>query len=111
MRDEPERYVFAAPPVNSVAIQGDAKRFPVRRIYCVGRNYAEHIREMGLTNGKAHSSSRSRRCHRFGPPRFEPAIAQHKRLRERERCLAEVQPIQPAAVSGISGGTTRSLGA
>lgn len=47
MRDEPERYVFAAPPVNSVAIQGDAKRFPVRRIYCVGRNYAEHIREMG----------------------------------------------------------------
>ena len=24
-----------------------AERFPVRRIYCVGRNYAEHIREMG----------------------------------------------------------------
>ncbi|WP_369806050.1 fumarylacetoacetate hydrolase family protein [Sphingobium sp. 15-1] len=31
----------------SVAIQGEDKRFPVRRIYCVGRNYAEHIREMG----------------------------------------------------------------
>jgi fumarylpyruvate hydrolase len=42
-----ERYVFAVPLVKSVAIQGDVKRFPVRRIYCVGRNYAEHIREMG----------------------------------------------------------------
>jgi fumarylpyruvate hydrolase len=34
-----------APP--SVAIQGKADRFPVRRIYCVGRNYADHVREMG----------------------------------------------------------------
>lgn len=40
-------YIFDAPPVPSVAIQGDDRRFPVRRIYCVGRNYAEHIREMG----------------------------------------------------------------
>ena len=40
-------FVFDAPPVSSVAIQGNDKRFPVRRIYCVGRNYAEHIREMG----------------------------------------------------------------
>jgi fumarylpyruvate hydrolase len=31
----------------SVAIQGQAQRFPVRRIYCVGRNYAEHAIEMG----------------------------------------------------------------
>ena len=31
----------------SVAIQGDARRFPVRRILCVGRNYAAHRREMG----------------------------------------------------------------
>lgn len=31
----------------SAAIQNSDSRFPVRRIYCVGRNYAEHAREMG----------------------------------------------------------------
>jgi fumarylpyruvate hydrolase len=33
--------------VPSIAITGSEQRFPVRRIYCVGRNYAEHVREMG----------------------------------------------------------------
>jgi fumarylpyruvate hydrolase len=40
-------YVIPAAPVSSVAVRGSAARFPVRRIYCVGRNYAEHTREMG----------------------------------------------------------------
>jgi len=31
----------------TIAISGSEQRFPVRRIYCVGRNYAEHVREMG----------------------------------------------------------------
>jgi fumarylpyruvate hydrolase len=31
----------------TIAIAGEAARFPVRRIFCVGRNYAEHAREMG----------------------------------------------------------------
>src|ERR1700737_4120309 len=31
----------------SIALAGDTKSFPVRRIWCVGRNYLEHIREMG----------------------------------------------------------------
>jgi fumarylpyruvate hydrolase len=31
----------------TIAISGSQQRFPVRRIYCVGRNYAEHVREMG----------------------------------------------------------------
>ena len=34
-------------PQSSVAIAGTDARFPVRRIYCIGRNYAEHAREMG----------------------------------------------------------------
>lgn len=34
-------------PTPSVAIAGTATRFPVRRILCVGRNYAAHAREMG----------------------------------------------------------------
>jgi fumarylpyruvate hydrolase len=33
--------------VPTIAIAGSEQRFPVRRIYCVGRNYAEHAREMG----------------------------------------------------------------
>ena len=31
----------------SLPVAGTAARFPVRRIYCVGRNYAAHAREMG----------------------------------------------------------------
>ncbi|WP_426165266.1 fumarylacetoacetate hydrolase family protein [Sandarakinorhabdus sp. DWP1-3-1] len=34
-------------PTPTVAIAGSADRFPVRRIFCVGQNYADHTREMG----------------------------------------------------------------
>ena len=40
-------FVIPAPPQPSIAVAGDSKSFPVRRIWCVGRNYLEHIREMG----------------------------------------------------------------
>ncbi|MGJ8584781.1 MAG: fumarylacetoacetate hydrolase family protein [Marinosulfonomonas sp.] len=40
-------YALTPPPLPSVAIAGRDTHFPVRRIYCVGRNYAEHAREMG----------------------------------------------------------------
>ena len=40
-------YVFAPPATVSVGVIGESARYPVRRIYCVGRNYAEHAREMG----------------------------------------------------------------
>ncbi len=40
-------YAFEPPVQASVAIVGSDARFPVRRIFCVGRNYAEHIRELG----------------------------------------------------------------
>lgn len=36
-----------AVPAPTVAIAGSADRFPVRRIWCVGQNYADHAREMG----------------------------------------------------------------
>ncbi|ALG11988.1 fumarylacetoacetate hydrolase family protein [Kibdelosporangium phytohabitans] len=35
-----------APPTVSVPVAGSNERFPVRRVYCVGRNYVDHIREM-----------------------------------------------------------------
>jgi fumarylpyruvate hydrolase len=41
------RFVIPPPPVCSVAVAGTDARFPVRRIICVGRNYAAHAREMG----------------------------------------------------------------
>jgi fumarylpyruvate hydrolase len=41
-------YVFDPAPQVSAAVVGTAARYPVRRIYCVGRNYADHVREMGL---------------------------------------------------------------
>lgn len=40
-------YVFPPPAPVAVAVAGSAARFPVRRVYCVGRNYADHAREMG----------------------------------------------------------------
>jgi fumarylpyruvate hydrolase len=40
-------YVIAPPPQAAIAVAGTDKMFPVRRIWCVGRNYEEHIREMG----------------------------------------------------------------
>ncbi|HXF46570.1 MAG TPA: fumarylacetoacetate hydrolase family protein [Burkholderiaceae bacterium] len=42
-------YVFAAPPQPVVPVVGSSDLFPVRRIYCVGRNYAEHAKEMGFS--------------------------------------------------------------
>lgn len=40
-------YVSAPPPRPSLPVRGSADRFAVRRIYCIGRNYADHVREMG----------------------------------------------------------------
>ncbi|MBX6425210.1 MAG: fumarylacetoacetate hydrolase family protein [Variibacter sp.] len=47
MSAEDGRYVIPQPPQPVIAVAGSAKTFPVRRIWCVGRNYLEHIREMG----------------------------------------------------------------
>ncbi len=41
--------VFQLAPQPSVPVLGQAEKFPVRRIYCVGRNYEEHAKEMGFT--------------------------------------------------------------
>ena len=41
------KYVIDLGPQPSLPIAGSDLRFPVGRIYCVGRNYADHAREMG----------------------------------------------------------------
>jgi fumarylpyruvate hydrolase len=43
------RYVFPPADVPSQPVVGRNERFPVHRIYCVGRNYEEHAKEMGFT--------------------------------------------------------------
>ncbi len=40
-------YLIPVLPTPSLAVEGTHGRFPVHRIYCVGRNYVEHAREMG----------------------------------------------------------------
>jgi fumarylpyruvate hydrolase len=47
MSSSPANLVIPTPPLPTVAVAGSQGRFPVRRIYCVGRNYLAHIREMG----------------------------------------------------------------
>ena len=47
MSIDASRYVIPCPPQAALAVAGSNKLFPVRRIWCVGRNYVEHIREMG----------------------------------------------------------------
>jgi fumarylpyruvate hydrolase len=42
-----DAYILPPPRQPSVAVEGDARLFAVRRIFCVGRNYADHAREMG----------------------------------------------------------------
>lgn len=47
MSVDQDSYVIAPPPRPTLAVVGSSRRFPVRRVWCVGRNYIEHIREMG----------------------------------------------------------------
>jgi len=42
-------HVFPPSPAVAVPVAGTAQTFPVHRVYCVGRNYVEHAREMGFT--------------------------------------------------------------
>lgn len=46
-------YTFAPPATVSVPVVGLTEHFPVHRIYCVGRNYEEHAKEMGGTGREA----------------------------------------------------------
>ena len=41
------KLVLEAPALHTLAIAGRDERFPVNRVFCVGRNYAAHAREMG----------------------------------------------------------------
>lgn len=44
------RYVFASAPIPCLSVYQEDRLLPVRRVYCVGRNYAAHAREMGFSD-------------------------------------------------------------
>ncbi|NID16018.1 fumarylacetoacetate hydrolase family protein [Luteibacter yeojuensis] len=44
--------VIPSPAQPSIPVAGRAERFPVRRVFCIGRNYADHAREMGASVDK-----------------------------------------------------------
>ncbi len=46
-QSEATTYVFTPPARVSIPVQGSDAQFPVHRVYCVGRNYADHVAEMG----------------------------------------------------------------
>jgi fumarylpyruvate hydrolase len=48
-----DQHAVPAAPRPTVAVAGTSARFPVRRIFCVGRNYPEHAREMGASDTRA----------------------------------------------------------
>jgi fumarylpyruvate hydrolase len=41
-------WLFPVPPISAVPVRGRSARFPIRRIFCVGRNYEAHAKEMGV---------------------------------------------------------------
>lgn len=41
-------YVIDPPAQTVIPVAGGDRFFPVRRVFCVGRNYADHAREMGM---------------------------------------------------------------
>lgn len=42
-------YAIDPPAIPSLPVIGSDQRFPIRRVFCIGRNYAEHAREMGAS--------------------------------------------------------------
>jgi fumarylpyruvate hydrolase len=46
-------YAFAPHAIPNIPVHGSDLRFPVHRIYCIGRNYADHAQEMGSTADRA----------------------------------------------------------
>src|SRR5438067_8163021 len=101
-------YVISSWDIPSLPIVGSNARFPVRRIFCVGRNYVEHQKEMG-GDGREQPFFFTKSSHDLVPEggavRFPPMTANYhwetemeRRLGEEERLLAPVAEIGRAHV-------------
>jgi 2-keto-4-pentenoate hydratase/2-oxohepta-3-ene-1,7-dioic acid hydratase in catechol pathway len=77
-------FVIPAPPTASIEIAGTEDRFPVRRIYCIGRNYQAHRREMGSDDRKPSFFFRNRLM------RYYPPVASFLILLSRIMCTTKL---------------------
>jgi fumarylpyruvate hydrolase len=50
-------YLWAPPPVHCLPVRGNTARFPINRIFCVGRNYHAHAVEMGKPVDKSRGAA------------------------------------------------------
>ena len=95
-------YLFPPAPVPSLTVRGETAEYPVRRIFCVGRNYAAHAAELGnevdreapfyFTKSACHAeASGAALPYPPGPVRVSPV-----RVRRVGRiCCAAMSPTQP----------------
>ncbi|PLX38559.1 MAG: fumarylacetoacetase [Hyphomicrobiales bacterium] len=62
-----DAFVFPARPIPAAPVKGSALRYPIGRIFCVGRNYAEHAREMGTEPDKEDPFYFTKSAHAYVP--------------------------------------------
>jgi len=70
--------LFSPHPIPTLPLEGETSRFPVRRIFCVGRNYAEHAAEMGVAVDREAPFFFTKSAHALTPPGdvpYPPATA------------------------------------
>ncbi len=97
-------FVFPPPAPPAVAIVGRTERFPVHRIYCVGRNYAAHAREMGKDpEREARSSSPS------PPTRSSPTARDCRSRRAPPICITRSSWWSPIGTGGANIGISQAL--
>jgi fumarylpyruvate hydrolase len=60
-------YAFDPPGVVAVPIRGSSMQYPIRRIFCVGRNYEAHAREMGVAPDREAPFYFTKSAHDYAP--------------------------------------------
>ncbi|MEJ2457037.1 MAG: fumarylacetoacetate hydrolase family protein [Novosphingobium sp.] len=91
--------LFAQPDTPSVPVSGESARFPVRRIFCVGRNYAAHARELGNTVDREAPITRAAA---FGPMAAQRITLSQNGTVKQDASLAEMIWSLPELIAGLS---------
>ena len=67
--------LFPAPPPVVAAVRGRAEGFPIRRIFCVGRNYEAHAKEMGVAVDREAPFYFTKAAEHYVAVRFDSALS------------------------------------
>ena len=73
-----QRFAFEPAPPTTLGIAGSDQLFPVRRVYCVGLNYAEHVQEMSFGRTQIAGAPISHR--QVGANQFQPGVFRQRIL-------------------------------